>query len=381
MNSFFPRLVGLFDTEARVSRRLVHASCHLLFAWLIVSPDLQAQKSPEILPDGRVTFRFRSSEAKEVLAKGQFGKDLSLSKGEKGLWSGTTIDPVPAGIHEYRFVVDKLSVLDSRNSAVKPQRWPGTSMLHIPNEPLALWDLQSVPHGSLHHHGYVSKALDGAWRELVVYSPPNAKGPLPVLYLAHGYSDEEKTWTVHGKAHWILDALIAQKKAVPMLIVMSNAHAIDPEGAAWGEYAPANSNAFCRELIEDVIPLIERHYSVGKDASSRAFAGLSMGGHHALTVALQYSGQFSQIGAFSSATPPSEWVAEALKSTPQLNRQLQLLWVACGDKDFLFKRNEEVHAAFMKSGLEHEYVVTKGDDHSWPVWRRYLADFAPRLFQ
>jgi S-formylglutathione hydrolase FrmB len=106
-----------------------------------------------------------------------------------------------------------------------------------------------------------------------------------------------------------------------------------------------------------------------------------MGGHHALTVALQYSGQFSQIGAFSSATPPSEWVAEALKSTPQLNRQLQLLWVACGDKDFLFKRNEEVHAAFMKSGLEHEYVVTKGDDHSWPVWRRYLADFAPRLFQ
>jgi enterochelin esterase family protein len=106
-----------------------------------------------------------------------------------------------------------------------------------------------------------------------------------------------------------------------------------------------------------------------------------MGGHHALTVALQYSGQFSQIGAFSSATPPSEWIAEALKTTPQLNRQLQLLWVACGDKDFLFDRNEEIHATFMKSGLKHEYVVTKGDDHSWPVWRRYLAKFTPRLFQ
>ena len=118
--------------------RFVRASCYLILASLLIVPNLQAQRSPEILSDGRVTFRFRSSEAKEVSAKGQFGEDLRLTKGEKGMWSGTTIDPVPAGVHEYRFVVDKLSVLDPRNSAVKPQRWPGTSMLHIPNEPLAL---------------------------------------------------------------------------------------------------------------------------------------------------------------------------------------------------------------------------------------------------
>ncbi len=348
---------------------------------LLGGGDVQAQRSPELLPDGRVTFRFRSSEVSAVIAKGQFGEDLALSKGEGGLWTGTTITPVPAGVHEYRFEIGKLRVLDPRNDAVKPQRWPGTSILHVPSEPPALWDLQSIPHGTVHHHGYNSKALGGAWRDLVVYSPPNVKGPLPVLYLAHGYSDEEKTWTVHGKAHWILDALIAQKKALPMLIVMPDAHAIDPDGAEWNTYAPANSAAFCRELLVDVIPLIEEHYPVRRDAASRAFAGLSMGGHHALTVALQHSEQFSQVGAFSSATPPEEWVAQALTNTPKINRQLELLWLACGDKDFLFERNQSIHATFKESGLEHEYLVTPGDDHSWPVWRRYLATFSQRLFR
>ncbi len=342
---------------------------------------LEAQRSPEIESDGRVTFRFRSTEATEVVAKGQFGESVKLTKGEKGLWSGTTVEPVKAGIHEYRFEVGKLRVLDPRNNQVKPQRWPGTSILHVPDNPPAPWDLQSVPHGTIHHHGYQSKALDGAWRELVVYSPSNAKGPLPVLYLAHGYSDEEKTWTVHGKAHWILDALIAQEKAVPMLIVMPDAHAIDPEGSEWETYAPANSEAFCQELLQDVIPLIESQYNVKKNASHRALAGLSMGGHHALTGALNYSQHFSQIGAFSSATPPEAWVADALENTAGINEELKLLWGACGDKDFLFQRNEEIHAAFEKSGLQHEYLVTQNDDHSWPVWRRYLVSFVPRLFQ
>ncbi len=342
---------------------------------------LQAQHSPEIGDDGKVTFRFRSADATQVIAKGQFGESVALVKGEKGLWEGTTDKPVRAGVHEYHFEVDKLRVLDPRNNQVKPQRWPGTSVLHVPSDPPAPWDLQSVPHGTIHHHGYVSKALDGAWRELVVYSPPNIKGPIPVLYLAHGYSDEEKTWTVHGKAHWILDALIADDQAEPMLIVMPDAHAIDPEGTAWDTYAPANSEAFCQELMQDVIPMIEQHYKVKKGASNRALAGLSMGGHHALTGALKYSEHFSQIGAFSSATPPDDWVASALENTSTINDQLKLLWVACGDKDFLFERNESIHASFEKAGLEHEYLVTPGDDHSWPVWRRYLASFVPKLFR
>ncbi|MGY8690516.1 MAG: alpha/beta hydrolase-fold protein, partial [Verrucomicrobiales bacterium] len=249
--------------------------------------------------------------------------------------------------HEYGFSVDGLRTIDPRNRMIKPQRWPNTSILHIPASPPALWDLQDIPHGSVHQHDYQSKALDGEWRSVVVYTPPKMEGPLPVLYLAHGYSDQQLTWTVHGKSHWIMDALIASGKAVPMIIVMPDAHAIAPETRARSEfnvYGPENSTAFCNELMQDVIPLIEAQYPVRKEASARAFAGLSMGGHHALTVALEHSQHFSQIGAFSSAPPNDDAITAGLTKVDTINNNLKLLWVACGDKDFLFERNQEAHA-------------------------------------
>ena len=269
----------------------------------------EAQLSPEILTDQRATFRFQSADAEEVIAAGSFGDDLPLAKGEKGLWEGTTPGPVAAGVHEYGFKVDGMRMLDPRNREVKPQRWPNTSILHVSASPPALWDWQDIPHGTVHQHSYRSKALDGATRNVMVYTPPKseAKGPLPVLYLAHGYSDQEQTWTVHGKAHWILDALLAQEQAVPMIIVMPDAHALAPEtqdASDFKIYGPKNSAAFCQELVQDVIPLIDSTYQTRQDAKGRAFAGLSMGGHHALTVALQHHDTFSQIGAFSSAIPP-----------------------------------------------------------------------------
>lgn len=343
-----------------------------------------AQQSPEVLPDKRVTFRFTAPKASEVKAVGQFGPEVVLTKGEKGLWSGMTGAPIRPGIFEYRFLVDGVATIDSRNRAVKPQRWPSTSILHLPASPPALWDPQDIPHGTLHYHDYQSKALDGIWRRLIVYTPPNADGPLPVLYLAHGYSDQEQTWTVHGKAHWILDALIAQKRAVPMIVVMSDAHAVLPETRGRDEfdiYGPENSTAFCQELLRDIIPLVEGAYPVNSESGACAFAGLSMGGHHALTIAMQHHAEFSQIGAFSSAIPNEETIGVGLAKVETINQDLGLLWIACGDKDFLFEENELAHAAFEEAGLNHEYVVTKGDNHSWPVWRRYLADFLPKLFR
>ncbi len=346
---------------------------------------IDAQVSPEILADNRVTFRYTSKEAKEVKAQGQFGEPVSLTKDADGLWTGTTADPVSAGIHEYSLVVDGIRTIDSRNRQLKPQRWPGTSILHIPSDPPALWDWQDgIAHGTVHHHTYRSKVLDGALRGLVVYTPPTMEEPMPVLYLAHGYSDEQGTWTAHGKAHWILDALIASGKAKPMIIVMPDAHAVPPETRDrenWDQYALDNSRAFCEDLMHEVIPLVEAHYPASKDSSMRAFAGLSMGGHHAMTVALQHHTHFSQIGAFSSAPPKDPFMADGLKDAAKINQSLSLFWVACGDNDFLFERNEEAHAAFEKAGLDHAYVVTEGDDHSWPVWRRYLGDFAPKLFK
>ncbi len=336
--------------------------------------------SPELLPDGGVTFRLRASKANEVKVAGQFGADAPMTKDTQGVWS-VTVPSVAAGVHEYHFVVDGLNVMDPQNSAIKPQRWPGSSILHMPATPPAPWDLQDIPHGTIHEHTYKSKALD-KFRRVIVYTPPGtgSAGRLPVLYLSHGYSDNEATWTVHGKAHWIMDSLIASKKAVPMIIVMPDAHALPPGAAGFNEYGPTNSAALCREMIEDIVPLIERTYKVAAKPRSRAFAGLSMGGHHALTVALNYHDKFAWIGAFSSAPPPTNSIAAGLNGPESVNRDLKLFWIACGKKDFLFQRNGEFDVLLKGKGIHHEYVETEGD-HSWPVWRRYLTEFAPKLFR
>jgi enterochelin esterase family protein len=336
--------------------------------------------SPEVLSDGGVTFRFKSQRASEVKVSGQIGPDALLTKGDNDVWS-VTVPSVPGGVYEYHFVVDGLSVMDPQNSAIKPQRWPGASILQVPSKPPAAWDWQDIPHGVVHEHSYQSKALNKP-RRILIYTPPGAEsaGPLPVLYLAHGYSDNEATWTVHGKAHWILDSLIAARKVVPMLIVMPDAHALPPGTADFGDYGPANSDALCRELLQDIVPLVESSYKVKAEPSARAFAGLSMGGQHALTVALNYHDKFNWIGAFSSAPPPQKAVAAGLDNSDGVNRDLKLFWIACGKKDFLLQRNAELTSLLKEKGIRYEYVETEGD-HSWPVWRNYLIEFAPKLFR
>jgi len=336
--------------------------------------------SPEILPNGGVTFRLRATNATGVKVAGQFGPEAKLSKDERGLWS-VTVPSVPAGVHEYRFIVDGLNVIDPQNSAIKPQRWPGSSILHVPANPPAAWDVQDIPHGAIHVHTYKSRALD-TFRRIVVYTPPGAEKArgLPVLYLSHGYSDNEQTWTVHGKAHWIMDSLIRQKKAVPMIIVMPDGHALPPGVGGFEQYGPANSAALCRELVEDILPLVESTYKVAARPRSRAFAGLSMGGHHALTVAINHHDKFNWIGAFSSAPPPTNSIAAGLNAPEAMNKNLRLFWIACGEKDSLIQRNKDFAALLKSKRIHHEYVETEGD-HSWPVWRRYLVEFAPKLFR
>ena len=335
--------------------------------------------SPEVLPDGGVTFRFKAPKATEVKVSGQFGADTALAKGDDGVWS-VTVPKVPAGVFEYHFSVDGMNVIDPQNSALKPQRWPGSNILHIPATPPAPWDWQDIPHGVIHVHSSASKAL-GKPRRILVYTPPGAGDvALPVLYLAHGYSDDERTWSVHGKAPWIMDSLIAGKKAVPMILVMPDAHAIPPGAAGFEDYGPANSDALCRELVQDIIPLVESSYQVDARPAARAFAGLSMGGHHALTIALNYHEKFNWIGAFSSAPPPAKSVSAGLDNAEGTNKDLRLLWIACGKKDFLLQRNNEFNALLKEKGVRFEFVETEGG-HEWPVWRNYLTEFAPKIFR
>ena len=341
--------------------------------------------SPEIEAGGRVSFRLRASEAKEVVLRGQWTREPQpMSRGEGGVWSLAA--EVPAGVWEYSYQVDGLNVLDPQNPAFKPQRETSKSIVHIPGSPPNPWDWQDVPHGTVHEHRYESKAL-GRPRELVVYTPPGyerAANPAlryPLLVLQHGSGDNHQTWIRHGKAHWILDNLIAAGRTKPMVVVMIDGH---PLGLMSRDAAPqrrgAALDAFRRELLEDALPLVESLYRVETDAANRAIAGLSMGGGQSLGVGLTNLDRFAWVGAFSAAPPSAETSQAVLADPTGANSRLKLLWIACGQDDFLKVRNEEFVAALKDKNVQHQWQLTAGD-HSWPVWRRYLADFAPLLFQ
>ena len=336
--------------------------------------------SPDFAGTG-VTFRLRAPQAKEVALRGQWNKDaIPMTRGDDGVWTAA-VEPAPAGVWEYSFVVDSLNVLDPLNPAFKPQREPQKSILHIPSNPPAPWDWQDVPHGTVHGHSYASKAL-GKQREILVYTPPgyerDTAKTFPLLVLQHGSGDNYRTWVAHGKAHWILDNLLAQNKARPMIVLMLDGH---PLGMMQRD-DPKRGNAmeaFQRELFEDAIPLVESLYRVENDPAHRAIAGLSMGGAQSLTVGLGNLDRFSWVGAFSAGPPSAEATQKFVADPAAANAKLRLLWIAVGKDDFLRQRNEEYIATLKEKGVKHQWQLTDGD-HSWPVWRRYFAEFAPLLF-
>ena len=337
-------------------------------------------RSPELAADGKVTFRLRAPKATEVVVTGQWPDGrASMTKDTNDVWS-VTLGPVGAGVWEYSFQVDGLGMIDPGNPAIKPMREPRTSILHLPGDPPLLQDFRDVPHGVVRAHTYRSKSL-GRLRELVVYTPPGydqqPDARFPTLYLQHGSGDNQATWTVHGKAHWILDNLIAQGRAKPMVVVMMDGHAA-VRGSPIG--LTNNTVAFERDLLEDVMPFIEANYRVKPDAANRGIVGLSMGGGQSLTIGLNHLDRFAWVGGFSSSVPGKDAVAAALSDPDGTNQKLKLLWIGIGKDDFLRQRNEEFIALLKEKNLRHEWHLTEGS-HSWPVWRDYLAEIAPKLFQ
>jgi enterochelin esterase family protein len=303
---------------------------------------------------------------------------VQLVKGADDVWTITT-GPVEPGVWEYSFQVDGLTMIDPLNPNIKPMREPRTSILHLPCDPPALHDFQPVPHGVVRQHSYFSKTL-GRLRELAVYTPPGydqqSRTKYPTLFLQHGSGDNQATWVTHGKAHWILDNLIASGRAKPMVVVMMDGHAAVPGGpAAYTNNLPM----FERDLLEDVLPFVEANYRVKAGANHRAIVGLSMGGGQSLTIGLNHLDQFAWVGGFSSSAPRAEAVACVFENPAATNKKLKLLWIACGKEDFLLKRNQEFIGALTEKQIRHEWHLTEGA-HTWPVWRAYLAEFLPRLF-
>jgi enterochelin esterase-like enzyme len=313
------------------------------------------------------------------------GRQQGHDAGRSNVWS-VTVGPLEPDLYGYSFSIDGFQTLDPGNPAVKPMRSPRTSILEVPGQPPLLHEFDAaVPHGTLREHWYQSRSL-GKRRSLHVYTPPGydrSRKDLPVMYLLHGSGDNDATWTALGRANVILDNLLAQKTVKPMIVVMTDGHAFVPApgpSATNAENRARSMKAFEGDLLQDVMPFVEANYRTINKRDSRAIVGLSMGGGQSLTVGLNHLDKFAWVGGMSAGTPETHSIASALADAKATNKKLQTLWIAIGKDDFLLARNKTFDELLTSKGIQHTFKITDGN-HSWPVWRRYLAEFAPMLFR
>jgi enterochelin esterase-like enzyme len=308
----------------------------------------QPVHSPEVGTDRTVTFRLHAPTATEVSLTGEFIKGAKpLQKDAHGVWS-VTVGPIEPEIYNYNFTIDGVKTLDPGNPNVKSGSTPSTiqSILEVRSEQPAFYDAQPVPHGEIRTHWYESKSLQTT-RRLTVYTPPaynpNANAKLPVLYLFHGANADETAWTRLGHVNLIMDNLIATGKSKPMLIVMPFGYGVPPGSTS--PVAGGNTAAFSRDLLEDVIPMIEARYRVYNDREHRAIAGLSMGGGESLAIGLNHLELFGYVAGFSAGIRTAEFHQNygTFFADPQkANQKLKLLWLGCGTDDSLFAASESL---------------------------------------
>lgn len=340
--------------------------------------------SPEVHADRRVTFRIRAPKAAEVSFFGDWMKPGSterMTKGDAGVWT-ITLGPLPPSIYLYSFTVDGMTIADPVNPRIKLRSQTSASMVEVPAEQPELWQARDVPHGAVQINWQKSNVLGGEPRWIWVYTPPGYEEgtrKYPILYLLHGSNDTAGGWTLAGNANFILDNLIAQKLATPMVVVMPYGHAV-PFGSP-REVQAKNTALFEEYLLKDVMPYVEKKYRVLPGRDQRAIAGLSMGGGQTLHIGFGHLDLFSAIGAFSAAAPMDfeTRFAAALADAPGTNRKLKSLWIACGRQDSLFERSEKLSQLLKSKGVRHTFVPTEGL-HTYTEWRRYLGEFAPLLF-
>lgn len=350
--------------------------------------------SPETQPDRRVTFRILAPKAGTVQLSSSgdipgfgFGQAPALTRGTNGVWE-VTVGPLPPGAYRYSFNVDGVSVIDPRNPRTSESNENTWSLVTVPG---ADWlDTRDVPHGAVAEVTYWSSTLK-RFRRLHVYTPPGYESgadKYPVFYLLHGAFDSDHSWSSVGRAGIILDNLIADGKAKPMVVVMPHGHTGPfrfgmPLG---GEFEP--------EFVADILPQMEKRYRVHTDRANRALAGLSMGGGHTLGIGIPHLDQFGYLGVFSSGIfgitggpgggqpggPSFEERHAKILDDPQLKSGLKLFWFATGREDFLVATSRATVEMFKKHGFEVVYRETEGA-HTWDKWREYLLEFAPQLFR
>jgi enterochelin esterase-like enzyme len=350
----------------------------------VAQPRPPALKSPEVHPDRTVTFRVAAPEAAQVRLAGDLvASPQTLQKDDKGVWS-VTIGPLRPDLYSYRFSIDGLNVIDPSN-----QSRPAT-MFEVPGDGPAIYDPRAIPHGEIHVRWYTSKSLDTV-RRVVIYTPPGydrSSARYPVLYLLHGAGSDDLSWSESGRVNLILDNLMADGKLKPLVVAMPYGYAYPPGSplAAGPDAMKRQRDGFNRDLIEDVIPLVQSSYRVYTDREHRAIAGLSLGGGQALGAGLSHPELFSRVagfspalGAVSSAQAGGLDFKALVADSKKVNNEYKLVWVGCGTSDTLFKSVQSFSEMLTASGVKHTFRETDGA-HTWLNWRRYLAEVAPQLF-
>ena len=354
-------------------------------------------KSPEVLSDGRVVFRIYAPKASEVTLGGDWisqglGAGGKLEKDAQGVWS-ITVGPLPADFYSYSLTVDGVRTLDPKNALIKQGVTSIDNMVFVPGEAAAYQDTKAVPHGEIRKVWYKSTTMSEE-RRLHVYFPPgydNSKAKYPVFYLLHGGGDEDSGWSTIGRAGFILDNLIAAGKAKPMLVVMPNGSLPRPPVVPGAPPDPAAQIAFqdrfTSELLKDIVPFVEKNYRVMAGSANRALAGLSMGGGQTTRVVTTNPDQFGYVAVWSAGVNPqisADFVKrnEAfLSSADKINKQIKLFSISCGEKDALaFTGSKNLDEILKKHNIKHETTISSGA-HTWINWRRYLNDYAQKLFR
>lgn len=348
--------------------------------------------SPEVHPDGRVTFRYTSAKAEKVSVVGDFTRrPLAMTKGEKGVWSVTT-EPLPSELYHYRFNVDGRKVMDPNNAYLIRNIDEFYPYFIVGGGKADDYMVHDVPHGTLSKVWYPSPTL-GVQRRMSVYTPAGyeeGRGRYPVLYLLHGMGGDEECWQAFGRAVQILDNLIAEGRAVPMIVVMPNGntlHKAAPGESDEGMYKPywcGSKDGSFEASFGDIVRYVESHYRTKRRASARAIAGLSMGGGHSLYISASNPGMFDYVGLFSPAVKPREesplYTDIEGKLAAQFAAEPKLYYIAIGKDDYLMEENIAYRQMLEAEGYPHHYNLTEGA-HKWNVWRDYLVDFLPRLFR
>jgi enterochelin esterase-like enzyme len=353
--------------------------------------------SPQVQPDGTAIFRLVLPSAAKVELHLEGVRDpFPMTKASDGAWS-VTVPRLAPQYYSYTFKVDGTDVVDPHDVTVKTSFFSIQNVFLVPGQPPRAWEPANVPHGVLHHHYYRSNIV-GINSEYYVYTPPNfdpaGKQPYPVLYLLHGYSDDPSAWTAMGKANVILDNLIAQGKAKPMIVVMplgyGTMEVITRGWSAWHdpELIRRNYTRFSDALFQEVMLLVRQQYPLSDQREQHAVAGLSMGGAESLLVGLNHIDDFAYVAGFSSAplgqgesgNYGSSFPAITAQSAPEINSRLRLLWLSCGTEDGLFEPNQKFIAWLKEKGVQPVAVQTPGM-HAWMVWRDNLSNFLPLLFQ